>query len=152
MTSAFHGAENTGAVSHLLEGTRLGLEKLQKIQVAYDDEMWDIENTAHAKLRHIHLHLSATLGKLAKIIEPDDHRDHRAEDVDVRAHTAELSPIVADLLMHCAQISNLVGGNMGESLTSRYIQNAKRFAPSSTFAELSGVDSQDEVPLDQAGR
>ncbi|MFD5845683.1 hypothetical protein [Streptomyces chartreusis] len=151
MTSVSHGAGNTGAANHLLEEARQGLEKLQTMQVAYDDAMWDIENTAHAKLRHIHIHLSVTLGKLAKIIEPDDHRDHRAEEVDVRAHADELSPIVADLLMHCAQISNLVGGNMGEFLTARYIQNAKRFAPSSAFAELDGHNSQDEFPPDRAG-
>ncbi|MCC9741316.1 hypothetical protein [Streptomyces sp. MNU89] len=109
---------------------------LQELQHLYDAEMWGIESPSHAKIRHIHLHLSKTLGKLAAFIEPADHQEYENQEVDYLSKADDLSPVVADLLMHCAQIANLVHGSMGEFLKTRYTQNAKRFAPDSAFSNF----------------
>ena len=109
---------------------------LGKLQDLYDVEMWGIDSPEHAKIRHIHLHLSKTLGKLAALIEPADHKEYSGQQVDYSSKIDDLSPIVADLLMHCAQIANIVDGSMGEFLEARYTQNAKRFAPESAFSKL----------------
>lgn len=135
-TSSFPGVASTAGVSQLLERAEAGLAAMQEAQRAYDDAMWDIEDPAFAKLRHVHIHLSVTVGKIAKLVEPADHTDHRGEPVDVGDLRESLASAVADLLMHSAQIANLVDGDLGEFLRNRYRQNASRFAPDSDFAAL----------------
>jgi hypothetical protein len=113
-----------------------GLTSLQSAQALYDEDMWDITDPAFAKLRHIHLHLSNTVGKLAKLVEPLDHQVHAGAPIECTELADELAPIVADLMMHSAQIANLSSGDMGAWLIGRYKQNASRFAPESAFARM----------------
>jgi hypothetical protein len=123
-------------MTRLLADCEAGLRSLQDVQKIYDNDMWEIEDPAFANLRHVHLHLSVTVGKLAKVVEPNDHKNYRSEQVDVPSLSEELSPVLADLLMHAAQIANMLGADLGEMLVSRYKQNAARFAPDSEFAKI----------------
>ena len=113
---------------NLAEEAITGLRALQKAQIQYDSEMWDISRPKLANIRHIQLHLAITVGKLARLIEPQDHRSHRGEPVE-DFHQEDLLPIVADLLIHAAQIASLGSLDLGDVLASRYRQNALRFAP-----------------------
>jgi NTP pyrophosphatase (non-canonical NTP hydrolase) len=123
-------------VTDLAEKVAVGLCALEDLQQCYDDEMWDISDPAFSKLRHIHIHLSSTIGKLARALEPLDHQDHRSEGIDVQALNEELAPVVADLLIHAAQISSTLGQDLSATLMDRYRRNAQRFAPQSEFAKL----------------
>lgn len=112
-----------------------GLRALQVAQQQYDSDMWDISEPKFANLRHIQLHLSITVGKLAKLLEPQDHRVYNGRDVE-EFDQNEVSAIVADLLIHAAQISNIQRFDLGEALAGRYRGNALRFAPESKLKEF----------------
>jgi hypothetical protein len=123
-------------VSDLADDTAAGLRALQDLQRCYDEEMWDISDPAFSKLRHIHMHLSNTIGKFARALEPLDHRDHRSETVDIQSLNDEIVPLIGDLLIHAAQISSALGQDLSATLIDRYRGNAQRFAPESEFAKL----------------
>jgi len=123
-------------VNDLAEETAVGLRALQDLQRCYDDEMWDISEPAFSKLRHIHIHLSNTIGKLARALEPLDHQDHRYETVDIQFLNDEIAPLIGDLLIHATQISSALGQDLSATLIDRYRRNAQRFAPESEFAKL----------------
>jgi hypothetical protein len=119
---------------------RTGLKALQEIQNRYDDDMWDIDHPAHAKVRHIHIHLSTTIGRLASLIEPADHDAfHGRDSTDSAADPGAVANLVADLLMHAAQLANCYDLELDSALARRYRNNAQRFAPTSAFAEF-GTD------------
>ena len=120
----------------LVADMKVGLKSLQSAQTQYDEDMWDITDPAFAKLRHIHLHLSGTVGKLAKVLEPRDHQVHAGAAIECTELADELAPIIADVMMHSAQIANLSSGDLASWLVARYRQNASRFAPESGFARL----------------
>ena len=122
------------SVPHLLDAARSGLTTMQELQREYDNAMWDIEDPPHSKMRHIQIHLSSAVGRIADLIEPGDHRSHHGAAVDVRSLKADLAPVLADLLMHAAQLANLVDADLGEALAARYRANASRFAPGSALA------------------
>jgi NTP pyrophosphatase (non-canonical NTP hydrolase) len=128
--------DNMATVTDLAGTAAEGLRALQDLQRCYDDEMWDISDPAFSKLRHIHIHLSSTIGKVARALEPLDHQDHRSEDLDLEDLSHELAPVVADLLIHAAQISSALGQDLSATLMHRYRHNARRFAPASEFATL----------------
>jgi NTP pyrophosphatase (non-canonical NTP hydrolase) len=98
--------------------------------------MWDISDPAFSKLRHIHIHLSSTIGKIARALEPLDHHDHRSETLDTEALNEALAPVVADLIIHAAQISSALGQDLSATLMDRYRHNAQRFAPASEFTTI----------------
>jgi hypothetical protein len=123
-------------VNDLAEQVAAGLRALQDLQQCYDDEMWDISDPAFSKLRHIHIHLSNTIGKLARALEPLDHQHHRSEGVDIQALNEALAPVAADLLIHAAQIISALDQDLSATLMDRYRGNAQRFAPGSEFAKL----------------
>ncbi len=118
-----------------------GLRALQEIQAAYDAEMWDIDEPVHAKVRHIHIHLSTTVGRLASVIEPADHdafHGRQTKDLDAEA----VDRLIADLLMHAGQLANCYGVNLDAVLAARYRRNAARFAPDSPFVSFGvGTDA-----------
>ena len=128
--------QRESSVTDLFLAAAAGLRSLQALQRRYDDEMWDIDDPIFAKIRHIQLHLSITVGKLARALEPLDHREHRDEQIDLADLTDALGPVLADLVMHAAQLANAVGEGLPGALRARYQQNAKRFAPSSAFAGI----------------
>jgi hypothetical protein len=117
-----------------------GLKALQQIQHRYDDDMWDIDHPTHAKVRHVHIHLSTTVGRLASLIEPADHDAcHGRESADNPADPGAVANLVADLLMHAAQLANCYDLELDSALARRYRNNAQRFAPTSAFAAF-GAD------------
>jgi NTP pyrophosphatase (non-canonical NTP hydrolase) len=118
------------------EEVAAGLRALQDLQRRYDDEMWEIPGPAFSKLRHVHIHLSNTVGKFARALEPLDHQDHLSESIDIHSLREELAPLVADLLIHAAQISSALDQDLPATLMDRYRRNAQRFAPESEFVKL----------------
>lgn len=136
VTSFSRREANMEEMNHLCRDLAEGLRALQALQRRYDDEMWDIEEPSFEKLRHIHIHLSSTVGKLARIIEPMDHAYHRGESADTAETGQALRPVLADLVMHAAQVATLLDADLAGMLIDRYRQNSLRFAPSSAFAEI----------------
>lgn len=135
-TSLSPGEDGMAEVSARLREVEAALRHLQALQDTYDQEMWDINSPGFSKLVHIHLHLSKAIGKLAVALEPMDHQVHHDGEVDVRALNDVIEPIMADLVLHAAQLANLMGKDLGAALRSRYQGNAVRFAPESLFATL----------------
>jgi hypothetical protein len=123
-------------VNDLAEKVAAGLRALQDLQRCYDDEMWEISDPAFSKLRHVHIHLSNTIGKFARALEPLDHQDHLSESIDIHSLNEEIAPLVADLLIHAAQISSALDQDLSVTLMDRYRHNAQRFAPESDFVKL----------------
>jgi NTP pyrophosphatase (non-canonical NTP hydrolase) len=136
VTSPSPGAASTGEMSRLFDEAIAGLSALARLQQQYDDDMWEIDEPAFANLRHIHLHLSSTVGKIAKIVEPRDHESYRGEIPSVKAVKEELAPILADLVMHASQIARMVDGDLGLMIKERYRQNASRFARGTVFESI----------------
>jgi hypothetical protein len=124
-------------LQNLATDAAVGLKAIQQIQELYDRDMWDIEDPKFEKLRHVHIHLSITVGKLAKLIEPQDHKYHSGETVEMAENGSELRPILADLVMHSAQLANMVNGSLADMYIERCKKNADRFAPESAFVRLS---------------
>jgi hypothetical protein len=118
-----------------------GLAAVQASQRSYDAAMWDITAPDHANLRHIHIHLSITTAKLARLVEPRDHDDYHGREVE-SLDKSDVGPIVADLVMHAAQLSNVLGIDLGDAFAARYRQNAKRFAPDSPLASFGEGDER----------
>jgi hypothetical protein len=112
-----------------------GLRALQQIQRLYDDDMWDIDHPAHSKVRHIHVHLSHATGRLAALIEPADHDAFHQRD-SAPPDTTAVAKLIADLVMHAAQLANAYDVDLDSALASRYRNNARRFAPESAFADF----------------
>lgn len=133
-TSSFRGVADTAEMNRLFAEVARGTSALTVLQRQYDSDMWEITEPQFADLRHIHMHLSITIGKIARLIEPRDHRMYRGDTPDVADMADELEPILADLLIHAGQIANLCDRDLGPMLRSRYTQNASRFAPNSIFA------------------
>jgi hypothetical protein len=92
-------------------------------------------------VQRIHIHLSNTVGRLASLIEPADHDAfHGRESTNSAADPSAVANLVADLLMHAAQLANCYDLELDSALARRYRNNAQRFAPTSTFAEF-GTDA-----------
>lgn len=73
MSSTSSRLPEAAGMASLSRRCQTGLMALQQIQKLYDNDMWDIDQPAHSKVRHIHIHLSTTVGRLASLIEPDSH-------------------------------------------------------------------------------
>ncbi len=114
-----------------------GLTALGQFQTKLDGETWQITDPMLAKVRHINLHLSKVNGSLAGIVEKWDHAaaDNTSSASDAEMLQPEvLQDIIADLMMHAAQLSNVLGVSMYDAYTRRVNSNLKRFAPESKLA------------------
>lgn len=136
MTSPSLGAASTDEMIRQFDSAIDGLRAMAVLQRQYDKDMWDISDPQFANLRHIHLHLSSTIGKIARIVEPWDHRMYAGEVPNVSDAREDLSPILADLVMHAVQIANMIEGDLGEMIKARYQQNSARFAPGTVFSNI----------------
>lgn len=122
-----------------LDQVSSGLEGLVDVQHDYDEVGWHIQNPASAKLRHIVLHLTATIGKLSAICEGQEHHEHNDPDAtgeEVREALAQHTPQIAHLVTSAAQLADLAGIDLGDTVSTAFVTNAKRFAPESEFAHL----------------
>lgn len=136
MTSPSPGAASTEEMTRLFHEAIEGLRAFAILQRQYDVDMWDISEPAFANLRHIQLHLSKSVGKIAGIVEPLDHKIYDGTIPDVALAKDELGPILADLVIHAAQIATMVDGDLGEMIRDRYRANSSRFAPDSVFSQI----------------
>jgi hypothetical protein len=134
-TISSHGEIDADALASLSATCLDGLRALQELQQFYDSQLWDIEDPVHAKIRHIHIHISMTAGRLASLIEPADHDAFHGREA-TKPDVHETSKIVADLLMHAAQLASAYGLELDSALTARYRQNAQRFAPGSLLTKF----------------
>jgi hypothetical protein len=134
MTAPSGGQSEIEALASLGPRCLDGLRVLQQIQQLYDNDMWDIDHPVHSKVRHVHIHLSATVGRIASLIEPADHDAFHGRDGT--ASDSRAGSLVADLVMHAAQLANTYGLELDSALALRYRNNAHRFAPGSDFANF----------------
>jgi transposase len=135
-------AAGEAAMAPLSRSCLHGLGALQRIQELYDAEMWDMDGPTHAKVRHIHIHLSKTVGRLASLIEAADHDDFHGR-YSGGSDNQEVANLIADMLMHAAQLADAYDVDLPSALATRYRSNARRFAPESRFASFG---SADQVP------
>jgi hypothetical protein len=112
-----------------LSRTFLGLREIQRVQSMLDRELWQSRESRDADLRHIALHVASCSGRLAKLCE---RRDHAGESDDLRVPEAlDVGAIAADLLIHSAQIANIVDDSLAEWVVDRWARNVATYAPES---------------------
>lgn len=134
------GEDGLASISQTCLG---GLRALQQLQQFYDSQLWDIEDPVHAKVRHVHIHISKTAGRLASLIEPADHDAYHGREL-AKPNTEEVSKIIADLLMHAAQLASAYGVGLDSALSARYRGNAQHFAPDSPLTKFGTSDIAQE--------
>jgi hypothetical protein len=116
---------------------KLGLEALAKFQEKLDAATWQISKPELAKLRHISLHIAKLNGSLAEICEKWEHEIARNEQAinDLTNIKPEvMQDIIADLIMHAAQLGNLIQANLYAALSQRVTRNIQRFAPDAAIS------------------
>lgn len=138
VSSRSRGSAGEAALASLSQSCLGGLRALQQIQELYDAEMWDIDEPTHAKVRQIHIHPSKTVGRLAALIELADHDDFHGRD-GARSDNRDVASLVADLLMHAAQLADAYDLELESALAARYRSNAQRLAPESPFADFASA-------------
>ena len=113
-----------------------GLQALCEFQADLDDATWQIQSTLLAKFRHISLHLSVVNGSIAGLCEKWEHAILKNEETAnnlMHLDMELLGDVVADLIIHAAQLSNIMGGDLFSILSHRVARNVKRFAPDSNL-------------------
>lgn len=111
-----------------------GLNAIAEFQDMLDAVTWQISKPEIAKLRHISLHLSKVNGSLAEICEKWEHeiaKDENAINNLTNIKPEVMQDIIADLIMHAAQLSNLIQISPYKALSQRVARNVQRFAPDS---------------------
>lgn len=111
-----------------------GLNALAKFQDKLDSDTWQISKPEMAKLRHISLHVTKLSGSLAEICEKWEHeiaKDPNAINNQANLQAEVLQNIIADLMMHAAQLSNLIETSPYNALSQRVTRNIQRYAPDS---------------------
>ena len=109
-----------------------GLNALAKFQEKLDSVTWQISSPEIAKLRHVTLHLTKVNGSLAEICEKWEHeivKDEHAINNLEHINQEILKNIIADLIMHATQLSNLIEMSPYIALSQRVTRNIQRFAP-----------------------
>jgi hypothetical protein len=121
---------------------RAGTTNLCKLQKAYDEEAWEIQNPAWAKLRHVSIHLNIVSGRLATICERADHQQHAKQPSVLADETDLASKIIADLTYHASQIAEVFQLDMADCIINRYRDNSARFCPGSEIAKSFPLDTR----------
>lgn len=81
----------------------------QRMQSDFDDQYFDLKDeSCFDQVRHILLHLSCTVGKLARLCEMHEHR--LLKDKHVQLSMSDLSSevmmeVIPDLLIHSMQLA-----------------------------------------------
>ena len=108
----------------------LNLKQLDEIQIAYDKVFFDLKGSSVLeKIRHINLHLTCTLGKLARFCEKAEHAIKNGEDpMSLPENLIVKKEVIADLLSHAAQLGNLLETDLESAFLERIAHNTERFA------------------------
>ena len=108
----------------------LNLEQLMKTQVSYDDFFFDLKGGSRfEKIRHINLHLTCTLGKLARFCEKAEHAIKNGEDpMSLPENLIVKKEVIADLLSHAAQLGTLLETDLETAFLERIAYNTERFS------------------------
>lgn len=77
-----------------------------------------------AQFRHAHAHVIKAAGKIAAII---DHQEHERVDREATEAAAELPKLLADLIRCSTKMAEAVGINIAAAYTERADQLAKRW-------------------------
>lgn len=108
---------------------------IERLQVAYDQVGWDVQEPAPAKLNHVCLHLNIVSGRFATICERLDHESRQRETIDLEAEKELARKVIADLVYHASQIASVFDCGISDCIIERYRSNASRFCPNSIFAK-----------------
>lgn len=95
-------------------------KEIQKIQEEYDQLYWQHNTPEFEKIRHITLHISKLLGKLGEYCEKTEHGDI-VDKIKIKEQ------VIPDLVFYSAQLSNLLGLDLGDSYLKRIEDNKKIF-------------------------
>lgn len=114
-----------------------GFNAMAKFQEKLDSVTWQISKPEMAKLRHITLHIAKISGSIAEICEKWEHevaKDEKAINDLANINKDVLQNIIADLIIHASQLSNLIEISPYDALSQRVTRNIKRFAPDSVLS------------------
>lgn len=96
------------------------LQVLQELQTQFDEEFFEI-NHGFSKTRHILLHLTKTVGKMASHCEAVEH-GRRGDPEQL------IDEVIPDLLIHAIQIANQFEVDLETLYHRRLESNRKRFS------------------------
>lgn len=105
------------------EELQMKLKDLQNKQMQYDADYFMIK-TQFEKIRHITLHLTSTLGKMAKYCEIKEHENIPSDTI---ANQLE-HEVIPDLLIHSLQLANIFNLDLNGEYFERLENNIKRLA------------------------
>lgn len=95
-------------------------KEIQKIQAEYDQLYWQHNTPEFEKIRHIIVHISKLLVKLAEYCEKTEHRD-------IIDKSKIKEQVIPDLVLYSAQLSNLLELDLGDSYLKIIEENKKIF-------------------------
>lgn len=124
--------------SDLADAVR-GLSAVQRLQAAYDEVGWRIQEPSWAKARHLLYHLvsiTATLSRLVEEVEHEEERGAAPSSDEFSATLAERADVAGQLVFHAAQIATIAGADLGSLVPIAWRRAAERFAPDSPFASI----------------
>ncbi|MDP8931856.1 MAG: hypothetical protein M3O70_25620 [Actinomycetota bacterium] len=116
-----------------------GLRAIQRLQAAYDDVGWRIQEPSWAKARHLLYHLVSITATLSRLVEEVEHQQEVGAapgSEEFGTTLAERADVAGQLVFHAAQISTLAGTDLGVLLPMAWRRAAERFAPDSPFASI----------------
>lgn len=139
MITTCRGVQNMDDLEYLLTDVEKGFAALQKVQDLYDSDLWAINSPPFAKYRHVVIHISVLAGELSKLSEALEHQTTTKDisDINLQPYHDKITPWIADLLLHAAQLANLANQAMYPLLVNRIKANALRFGPNSRFGQIS---------------
>lgn len=131
--------DGVSLVERDLSDVMTGLQAVQRLQAAYDEVGWRVQDPSWAKARHILYHLVSATAKVSSLIEGVEHAVERGvtpSSEEFSTTLGEHSRLAAELVFHGAQLANIAGDDLGTLLQTLWRENAQRFAPDSVFAAL----------------
>lgn len=108
----------------------------QRMQSDFDDQYFDLrDESCFDQVRHILLHLSCTVGKLARLCEKYEHAllKDKAAQFDVAGLNKEvMMEVIPDLLIHSLQLARY----MDLSLSDLYVGRLERIRQKRQSSEV----------------
>ena len=116
-----------------------GLRAVQRLQAAYDDVGWRIQEPSWAKARHLLYHLVSITATLSRLVEDVEHQEDSGSapgSEEFGATLADNADVAGQLVFHAAQIATIASADLGALLPMAWRRSAERFAPDSPFASI----------------
>lgn len=99
----------------------MDIKDLQKLQASMDEKYWDHEGDSDMEnIRHVTLHLTKLIGKMATYCEAAEHDKNPSSD-QIK------NECIPDLLMHSLRLANILNVDVKELYDGRLEHIKKMF-------------------------